>query len=95
MKQSTAILSVLLLVVSLVDGSMAAPAQAPQTNPAVPDNYILGPGDQIEIIVFGEPDLTRTVTIKPDGVIALPLVNQVTATGKTAAQLEAELTRLY
>ncbi len=95
MKQSTAILSVLLLVVSLVDGSTAAPAQPAPTNPAAPDNYILGPGDQIEIIVFGEPDLTRTVTIKPDGVVALPLVNQVTAMGKTAAQLEAELTRLY
>ena len=95
MKQSTAILAVLLWIVSLVDGLTAAPAQPPQTNPAVPDNYILGPGDQIEIIVFGEPDLTRTVTIKPDGVVALPLVNQVTATGRTAAQLETELTRLY
>ncbi|HET9000557.1 MAG TPA: polysaccharide biosynthesis/export family protein [bacterium] len=95
MKPRITILAALLLVTSLVDGSPAAPVQPPPTNPGVPDNYILGPGDQIEINVFGEPDLTRTVTIKPDGIIALPLINQVTATGKTAAQLEAELTRLY
>jgi len=74
---------------------MAAPAPTTGTSPVAPDNYVLGSGDQIEVNVFGEPDLTRTVTIKPDGIIALPLINQVTATGKTAAQLEAELTRLY
>jgi polysaccharide biosynthesis/export protein len=95
MKRSLVLLSVMLLVVSVVDGSTAAPAPPPQTNPAVPDNYVIGPGDQIEVNVFGEPDLTRTVTIKPDGIIALPLINQVTAAGKTAAQLEAELTRMY
>jgi polysaccharide export outer membrane protein len=95
MKHSVAMLSVLLLVLGLVDGSTAAPAQPTPSNPAVPDNYILGPGDQIEVNVFGEPDLTRTVTIKPDGIIALPLINQVAAVGKTAMQLEVELTRLY
>jgi polysaccharide biosynthesis/export protein len=96
MKQSIAIFFALLFAVSSVDGSPAAPAPAPPRNPGVvPDNYVLGPGDQIEINVFGEPDLTRTVTIKPDGIIALPLINQVTAVGKTAAQLEAELTRMY
>jgi polysaccharide biosynthesis/export protein len=100
MKLRIAILSALLLVVSLVDGSTAAPPPtapppATSTTPTVPDHYILGPGDQIEINVFGEPDLSRTVTIKPDGIIALPLINQVKAVGKTAAQLEGELTRMY
>jgi polysaccharide biosynthesis/export protein len=70
----------------------AAPTPAP---PSPPDNYVLGAGDQIEVNVFGEPDLSRTVTIKPDGVVALPLINQVKAGGKTAAQLEVELTKLY
>ncbi len=93
----------LLLVASLVHGATSAPVPASpapaappsKTSPVVPDNYVLASGDQIEITVLGEPDLTRTVSIKPDGVIALPLVNQVKASGKTAAQLEAELTRLY
>lgn len=95
-----AILAVLLVGLSLADRSTAAPPRTPpppatSTTPTVPDHYILGAGDQIEINVFGEPDLSRTVTIKPDGVIALPLINQVRAAGKTAGQLEAELTKRY
>jgi polysaccharide biosynthesis/export protein len=89
------ILTVLLLIGPLIDGSTAAPPPGTGAPPDVPDNYVLGPGDQIEVDVFGEPDLSRTVTIKPDGIIALPLVDQVKAAGKTAAQLEAELTRIY
>lgn len=92
-----------LLVASLIGGATAAPLAAspapatpgPKASPAAPDHYVLATGDQIEVTIFGEPDLSRTVSIKPDGVIALPLVNQVKASGKTAAQLEAELTRLY
>lgn len=97
------LLFALLLVASLIRGATAAPlatpqgpaTPAPKASPAAPDNYVLAPGDQIEITIFGEPDLSRTVAIKPDGVIALPLVDQVKASGKTAAQLEVELARLY
>lgn len=90
---------VLLLIVGLAGRSLTAPppgpAPATTTTTPVPDHYVLGPGDQIEINVFGEPDLGRTVTIKPDGIIALPLINQVQAAGKTAAQLEAALANMY
>lgn len=101
MNRGIAILSGLLLLMSVgVISVAAAPPAPPPGTPAKPpsappDNYILVAGDQIEVNVFGEPDLSRTVTIKPDGVVALPLVNQVKASGKTAAQLEAELTKLY
>ena len=92
-----AILLAVLLIASLGEGSAAPPSTGPATSatPPVPDHYVLGPGDQIEINIFGEPDLSRTVAIKPDGIIALPLINQVQAAGKTAAQLEAELARRY
>jgi polysaccharide biosynthesis/export protein len=99
MNRGIAILAGLLLLMSFGGISMASPtappATAPQPPSAPPDNYVLAPGDQIEVNVFGEPDLSRTVTIKPDGIVALPLINQVKASGKTAAQLEAELTKLY
>lgn len=75
------------LLVSAVTYAVAAPAPT--------DLYVLGPGDTIEIVVFGEPDLSRTVTIKPDGTIALPLIGEVKAAGKTTGQLVAELTALY
>jgi polysaccharide biosynthesis/export protein len=99
MKARIATLSVLvLLIASLADCSTAAappPPPATSTPNTTPDNYVLGNGDQIEIDVLGEPDLSRTVTIKPDGIISLPLINQVKVVGKTVSQLEAELVRMY
>jgi polysaccharide biosynthesis/export protein len=99
MKARIATLSVLvLLIAGLADCSTAAappPPPATSTPNTTPDNYVLGNGDQIEIDVLGEPDLSRTVTIKPDGIISLPLINQVKVVGKTVSQLEAELVRMY
>lgn len=88
--------SVFLLVLHVIAGAAAAPSTGPVPPTAVPPaNYVLGAGDQVEITVFGQPDLTTTATIRPDGMIALPLVKEVKAAGKTAPQLEAELTGLY
>jgi polysaccharide biosynthesis/export protein len=80
------------LLLGIIAGAAAAPVPSTSTPP---DDYVLGPGDQIEITVFGQPDLSETTTIKPDGMIALPLVKDVKAAGMTVAQLEAQLTRLY
>src|SRR5207244_11795140 len=57
--------------------------------------YTLGPGDTIDILVVGDQDLSRAVTIKPEGTIDLPLVGEVTAAGKTTSQLAADLTKRY
>lgn len=61
----------------------------------MPASYVLGPGDEIDVQVYGEGDLSRTIMIKPDGTIALPLINEVSAAGKTTAQLENELVTMY
>lgn len=77
------------------DSRPQPPLDSTQPGPAgtvLADTYVLGSGDQIEVNV---PDLIITVTIRPDGMIALPLINQVKAAGKTAAQLEFTLTRMY
>jgi polysaccharide biosynthesis/export protein len=76
-------------------GERASGAPAPSSRPTVPETYVLGPGDSIEITVYGESDLSHTVTIKPDGTIALALINEVKAAGKTTAQLENELAKMY
>src|SRR5579863_2696607 len=60
-----------------------------------PSGYVLGPGDAVDIVVFGQADLSQTVTIKPDGMIALPLVGEVKAAGRTTAQLEQDLVKVY
>ena len=55
-------------------------------------NYVIGGQDVIDIAVWKEPELTRTVPVRPDGKISLPLLNDVQAAGLTPTQLAAELT---
>ena len=55
-------------------------------------NYIIGPADLLDVSVWKEPDLTRTVPVRPDGKISLPLLNDVQAAGETPTQLAANIT---
>lgn len=54
--------------------------------------YVLAPGDQVEIHVRRTPEVSRTVMIRPDGRISLPLLDEVEAAGKTPRELDALLT---
>lgn len=64
-----------------------------QTQPAKPvtatndPNYMIGPEDVLEISVWKEPDISRTVPVRPDGKISLPLLNDIQAAGQTPTQL--------
>lgn len=53
----------------------------------VPSEYILGVGDNIEVAVWRHPDLNRTVAIRPDGMISLPVVGEIKASGFSPAQV--------
>lgn len=57
--------------------------------------YVLYPGDQIEITVRRAPEASRTVTIRPDGYISLPLVGEIKAAGLTTDQLRQQTTALF
>jgi polysaccharide export outer membrane protein len=54
--------------------------------------YIIGSEDSVEVQVWKNPDLSRTVTVRPDGKISLPLLGDVQAAGQTAAQLTEVVT---
>lgn len=58
---------------------------------SVADEYRLGAGDVLEISVWKDEALTRTVVVLPDGKISFPLIGQVSASGKTVAALKKEL----
>ncbi len=53
--------------------------------------YIIGPGDSLEIFVWGNPDISRGVTVRPDGKITTPLVDDLLASGKTPYELAREV----
>lgn len=57
-------------------------------------NYIIGPGDNILIFVWRNPDLTRAIPVRPDGRITVPLVEDLEASGKTSTQLAREIESL-
>ena len=49
--------------------------------------YIIGPGDSVTIFVWGNPDISTTATVRPDGKITIPLAEDLLASGKTPSQL--------
>jgi polysaccharide export outer membrane protein len=60
----------------------------------LPD-YKLSPGDQLEISVWKEPDLTKTVVVRPDGKFTMPLAGEIVAAGRTLSQVQVDIqTRL-
>ncbi len=63
----------------------------PQGNP----DYIIRPGDQLEIKSFYNPEINEQVIVRPDGKIALQLVDEIEAAGLTPAQLDDRLTTEY
>jgi len=57
--------------------------------------YIINPGDKLDIKLFYTPDLNEEVTVRPDGRISLQLVGEIIAAGRTPAALGAILTEQY
>jgi polysaccharide export outer membrane protein len=95
------------LMLAVVPAKAQQPAGSHQTAqspvPAMPDetvkksatvdpNYVIGAQDVLDINVWKEPDVSRTVPVRPDGKISLPLLNDVQAAGLTPAQLAAQVT---
>lgn len=79
-------LFVLLPVSTLADTPM--PVMAP---PAVHDDYVIGPGDMLQVYVFRNPELTVTLPVRPDGKISTPLVEDMVAVGKTPSRLARDI----
>ena len=57
----------------------------------VADDFVIGAGDSLDIFVWKEPEVSKSVPVRPDGKISLPLVNDIQASGLTAMQLKANL----
>jgi polysaccharide export outer membrane protein len=71
--------------------AVASPAPAPAMATQVPDDYVIGPGDSLQVYVFRNPELTVTVPVRPDGKISTPLVEDMVAVGKTPSALARDI----
>jgi polysaccharide biosynthesis/export protein len=79
-----AVMSVFILI-----GEETSQAQAPHDSPS----YLIGPNDILSIYVWKEPELTREVTVMPDGRVTFPLAGEIVAQGQTVTQLKKAITQ--
>jgi polysaccharide export outer membrane protein len=69
----------------------SVPSAAKPATGVAADDYTIGADDTLAINVWKEPDLCRTVPVRPDGKITLPLIGDVQASGKTPRKLQEEI----
>lgn len=72
-------------------GASAIAQPRPPASPQA-SAYRINPGDELEILVWGDERLQRTVLVLPDGTFAFPLVGQVTAIGRLPSEIERQIT---
>jgi polysaccharide export outer membrane protein len=103
MKRSFAWMGILLLGLSAATGwagddpkkdktAAAAPIDSKEPMSVAGPSYVIGADDTLHVSVWKEPDLTATLPVRPDGMISLPLLNDVQAAGLTPMQLAAGIT---
>jgi len=87
-----------LLALALLTG-VAGIASAQDVQPAKPapivgSDYVIGPGDVLQVFVWRNPELTTTVPVRPDGKISTPLVEDVIAVGKNPSALARDIEKV-
>lgn len=89
------IIALLAIAMSAPIAPIAAQDAAPSPNrvrgASSSGSYVVGPEDVIEVFVWKEPELSTTVTIRPDGMITLPLAGDLEAAGTTPAELGEQI----
>jgi polysaccharide export outer membrane protein len=85
--------SVLIMAQDVAPTAPAAkPDASPQANTSVrTDGYVIGAEDMISVYVWKEPDMSKSVPVRPDGMISLPLIGEIKAAGYTPVQLQGVL----
>lgn len=57
--------------------------------------YEIGPLDQLKVVVWKNAELSAEVTVRPDGIVTLPLIGDVKAAGRTPSQIQREVSKRY
>jgi len=78
-------------------GSLEAIAEEQKPAPpaaSVGPDYVIGPGDVLQVFVWRNPELSTTVPVRPDGKISTPLVEDVVAVGKNPSTLARDIEKV-
>jgi polysaccharide export outer membrane protein len=89
---SKSIASATLLIAITAAGVAPMMAQQQSTDPVLPPGYVIGTDDVLSIVYWKDKDMSADAQVRPDGRIALPLINEVQAAGLTPEQLREKLT---
>src|SRR4030042_421349 len=79
----------LLLVLLLISLLIPVPGWSGEEN----GDYLIGPGDVLDISVWKDETLSKSVVVLPDGKISFPLIGEIKAAGRTVPQLKEEITK--
>lgn len=80
-----------LFLANLAAAPVWAQQAAPATAAAEGNEYVVGPGDTLQVFVWRNPELSTSVPVRPDGKISTPLVEDMVAVGKTPTQLARDI----
>ena len=80
-----------LLSVFALSGSATYPLLSDTDEVAPPHDYLIGPGDSVNIIVWRNPEISMSVPVRPDGKITTPLVEDLPASGKSSTKLARDI----
>jgi len=78
------------LGLSACGGSGSRP-DAPVTAPETTETYRIGPGDTLRVFVWGNPGLSETVPVRPDGRVSVPLLEDLEVANKTPSEVGREI----
>jgi polysaccharide export outer membrane protein len=74
-----------------VPAAVSAQGQGAAKNVSTSATYIIGDDDMLAVSVWKEPDLTKQIPVRSDGMISLPLIGDIQAAGRTPAELESDI----
>ncbi len=96
MIRSFTVLFALLVAPLVLTGCSSAPElSGPERFPDQDYTYVIGPGDTMEIFVWGNEELTTNGIVRPDGKFTTRLVEDLEASGKTSTQLARDIEKAY
>jgi polysaccharide export outer membrane protein len=81
--------AILVLASGCATRSVVPPAPPVAATPEY--RYVIGPGDSLQIVVWRNPELSTGVTVRSDGIVSVPLVEDLEAIGRTPTQLAREI----